>query len=55
MLCRTCQYYYITWDKHFPYGCKQLGFKAAIEPAVVVWQTTGQRCPAFIKKSPKEV
>jgi hypothetical protein len=48
--CIQCKHYYITWDKRHPYGCKRLGFKAAIEPALVVLQTSGQPCLAFTQK-----
>lgn len=49
--CRACRYYYITWDRQRPYGCRKLGFKAAVEPALVVWRVSGHRCLAFAPKS----
>ncbi len=48
--CFVCYYYYITWDSRHPYGCKKLGFKAAIEPSLVVLQASGQPCLAFKPK-----
>jgi hypothetical protein len=52
--CIQCQHYYITWDKRHPYGCKKLGFKAAIEPALVVRRASGQHCLAFEPKPPHQ-
>lgn len=48
--CRECKYFYITWDKSSPYGCKSMGFKSRILPSLVVIQTTGTTCLSFHDK-----
>ncbi len=48
--CIKCEYYYITWDKVFPYGCKAMGFKSYKTPASVVWEASGRVCMAFTEK-----
>lgn len=52
--CTDCQHYYITWDKSFPYGCKAMGFKSPLAPSIVVRQSSGQNCLAFLKKQTLE-
>jgi hypothetical protein len=52
--CIHCKHYYVTWDKQHPYGCKRLGFKAAIEPALVVLRASGHRCLAFAQKPSRQ-
>ena len=52
-LCRRCIYLYTTWDKHFPYGCKAMGFKSARLPCDVVRESSGEECLAYIEKSSK--
>ncbi|NLT94812.1 MAG: uracil-DNA glycosylase [Clostridia bacterium] len=49
--CLKCQYFYITWDKNFPRGCKAFGFKTKNLPSLVVFQSSGQSCQHF---KPKE-
>jgi len=48
--CRTCKHYHITWDKHFPYGCKAMGFKSSTLPAREVFLSSGTRCEFFERK-----
>jgi hypothetical protein len=48
--CVKCQYYYITWDKDLPYGCKAMGFKSHIAPSIIVIESSGQACLAFMAK-----
>jgi hypothetical protein len=48
--CRGCIYYYVTWDKKSPYGCKALGFKSKLSPSTVVFQNSGIQCLKFQKK-----
>ncbi len=48
--CRKCKYYYITWDKTFPYGCRVMGFKGKTLPSTVVSQSSGMKCQLFEKK-----
>ena len=49
--CTKCQYYYITWDKVFPYGCRAMGFKSHKTPAAVVRESSGQECLAYAEKT----
>lgn len=48
--CIGCAYYYVTWDKNFPKGCKYFGFKSAKMPALVVKESSGQLCNMYTKK-----
>ena len=48
--CFLCKHFYITWDKHFPYGCKALGFKTRGMPSVEVFKASAQECLRFEKK-----
>lgn len=49
--CFTCRHLYITWDKHFPYGCKALGFKSRHMPSRDVYTASGAGCLCFEQKS----
>jgi len=51
--CYKCKYFYITWDKNFPNGCKALGFKTAKNPAQVVYESSGMICLAYSPKPEK--
>lgn len=45
--CRKCQYFYVTWDKYSPYGCKFFGFKSYQIPSQVVKHSSSNDCKAF--------
>jgi len=49
-LCSKCRYYYITWDKSFPYGCRAMGFKSKTLPSLLTQQVSGQQCLSFAAK-----
>jgi len=49
--CRLCKYFFITWDKLSPYGCKSMGFKSKLIPSTVVLKTTGKDCLSFQPKN----
>jgi len=49
--CYKCKYFYITWDKKFPYGCKVFGFKSKILPSIEVKKASGKECLSFKPKS----
>lgn len=51
--CFKCEYFYITWDKYFPKGCKLFGFKSANVPSHTVHEATGSQCQNFKKKKSK--
>jgi hypothetical protein len=48
--CRNCRFFYITWDKKFPYGCKALRFKSRNMPCNVVKGSSGLPCQFFASK-----
>jgi hypothetical protein len=48
--CIKCQYYYITWDKNFPKGCRYFGFKGKIMPSRMVKEASGEECKGFLQK-----
>ncbi len=50
VVCRKCRYFYITWDKRFPNGCKAYGIKTKYLPSVVVLRTTGKGCACYQPK-----
>lgn len=49
--CLTCKYYYISWDVHFPYGCKAMGFKSRKMPLLEILQISGQQCLSYCDKT----
>lgn len=50
--CHECLHYYVTWDKHFPHGCKALKFKSAQLPIIAVRSSTPDlACLSFQKKT----
>jgi hypothetical protein len=48
--CRECQHYYITYDTHFPYGCRAMKFKSRHLPAQDVLEASGAHCLQFLAK-----
>jgi len=48
--CKKCVYYYITWDRKFPYGCKAIQFKSARLPSLEVLAASGIACLRFEEK-----
>ncbi|RFU67969.1 uracil-DNA glycosylase [Bacillus sp. V59.32b] len=48
--CMTCKHYYVTWDPHFPKGCKAFQFKTSAIPSQEVLRSSGQRCMKYEKK-----
>ncbi len=47
--CLKCAYYFVTWDREFPRGCRQFGIKSRELPSIVVKRSTGKSCPSFVK------
>lgn len=45
--CLQCEHFYVTWDPRFPRGCRMFGIKTPRIPSRVVFETTGNHCPAF--------
>ncbi|HBR03916.1 MAG TPA: uracil-DNA glycosylase [Ruminiclostridium sp.] len=48
--CLDCQYYYITWDPHYPRGCRFFGFKGRMMPSRMVQNSSGESCRGFTWK-----
>jgi len=53
--CHKCEHYYVTWEKHFPHGCKEMGFKSRLLPSKVVQKSTpDMECLSFKKKEKRK-
>lgn len=50
IVCQRCKYYYITWDKNRPHGCKAYNFKSNMICSTVVKKNSGVNCTLFQKK-----
>ena len=48
--CNKCVYFYITFKKERPWGCKKFGFISKFIPSVEVFNTTGIECAYKINK-----
>ena len=42
--CHGCIHYFVTYDRHRPYGCTRFGFKTKSLPSQVVIESTGMQC-----------
>jgi len=51
--CHKCEHYYVTWDKHFPHGCKAMKFKSKQLPSIAVFTSSTIECLLFKKKKRK--
>ncbi|NRG44328.1 uracil-DNA glycosylase [Bacillus sp. CRN 9] len=49
--CFQCKFFYVTWDKNHPRGCKSFGFKTKKLPSIEVMAASGQPCLRFEKKN----
>lgn len=49
--CRRCEFYFVTWEKNKPHGCKAYGFKSQQIPSIVVFQSSGTDCSLFKEKN----
>lgn len=48
--CFSCIYFYITYDKHFPYGCRAAGFKSQFLPSRDMYENSGITCQLYQEK-----
>jgi hypothetical protein len=48
--CHNCRHYYVTWDVHFPYGCRAHAFKSKKSPSHEVYEASGVECQLFSRK-----
>ncbi|ADU65884.1 hypothetical protein Selin_1149 [Desulfurispirillum indicum S5] len=53
VLCGHCRHYYITWDTHFPFGCRRLNFKSRHQPSLEVFRSSGMPCQYYEEKKEK--
>jgi len=49
--CIKCVHYFITYEASRPYGCKAMGFKSKVNPARVVFESSGLHCQLFRPKN----
>ena len=42
--CHGCVHYFVTYDRHRPYGCSLFGFKTKSLPSQLVIESTGMQC-----------
>jgi len=52
--CFQCCFFHITYDKNFPYGCREMNFKSKTLPMNKVYENSGVPCLAFSQKKPKD-
>ena len=45
-----CKYYYSTWDKYAPRGCRKFNMKSTTMPSILVKQESGNECQSFEQK-----
>ncbi len=50
IICQKCQFYYVTWEKSQPHGCKAYGFKSKIIPSIIVKNSSGVECSFYKPK-----
>jgi hypothetical protein len=51
--CHRCLHYFVTWDEHFPHGCRCMGFKSRHQPSEKVRQAmNGLECRLYEPKTP---
>ena len=48
--CYSCCFFFITHDRHFPYGCRAAGFKSRVLPAKDMFEHSGLICQLFQRK-----
>ena len=48
--CNSCAYFFITWNKDFPYGCRAMRFMSSNSPSRDVLEVEGRECLAYMDK-----
>ncbi|MFG1483676.1 uracil-DNA glycosylase [Halobacteriovorax sp. GFR7] len=48
--CMQCKYYFSTWDKDAPRGCRKFNMKSTNMPYILVRQSSGSDCSFFEQK-----
>ena len=54
IVCQKCVYYFVTWERGKPHGCKAYGFKSQFIPSITVKRSSGADCHFFTLKHNKE-
>ena len=49
--CYKCAHFAVSWDPNFPRSCKLFGFKTAGLPSVRVFESSGEECAGFRRKT----
>ncbi len=47
-----CVHHFITYDPHFPYGCRAMDFKSRRLPQYEVIEASGESCLRFVARAP---
>ena len=47
LVCRNCQFLFVTHDAGRPWGCSAFGFKSPQLPGLVVNLSTGMKCAKY--------
>ncbi len=50
IICQKCKFYFVTWEKHKPHGCKAFNFKSKQLPSMTVMQSSGMPCTMYQPK-----
>ncbi|MCE5273653.1 MAG: uracil-DNA glycosylase [Syntrophaceae bacterium] len=48
--CFACRHFFITYDQHYPYGCRAVGFKSRVMPSKEMSANSGIECQLFSAK-----
>lgn len=51
--CLKCKYYYVTWEKGTPHGCKIYGIKSQNHPTQIVAAAGQGECQGYTPKAQK--
>ena len=51
IVCGRCEFFFVTHNRHRPWGCSRFGFKSQALPSQVVFSTTGINCAYFREKN----
>jgi len=49
--CYKCVHFAVSWDPKFPRSCKLFGFKTTQLPSIRVFESSGERCAGFQRKT----
>jgi hypothetical protein len=52
--CFSCEHFYITYEKKYPYGCRIIGFKSVRLPSIDVYVNSDMECGLFLQKEKKQ-